>query len=273
MTHMRRHRRVERPVNHDRWLVSYADFVTLLFAFFTTMYAISKVDTRKLTVVVDSMQAAFAKGDLPARPDRVGSGTSPGPSQPRVPPKAIQPGTDTQPAVAVSDLKARMDVSLASQIEDGVVDVEVDPRGLVISIREAGSFATGSAELSLVARGLLTEVVQSLRPVGNFVRVEGHTDDVPIHTSRFDSNWELSTARATAVVAFLVGERLPPERLSAAGYGEFHPRAPNDSDATRARNRRVDIVILNPITGAREEPGQAAAAAAALPAPPPVTPQ
>lgn len=257
---MRRHRRVDRPVSHDRWLVSYADFVTLLFAFFTTMYAISKVDTRKLTEVVDSMQAAFAKGDLPARPDRVGAGTSPGPSQPRIPPKALQPGTDTQPAVPVGDLKARMDRRLADQIQDGLVDVEVDPRGLVISIREAGSFATGSADLSLVARGLLTEVSDSLRDVGNFVRVEGHTDDVPIHTARFDSNWDLSTARATAVVAFLVGERLPPGRLSAAGYGEFHPRAPNESDVNRALNRRVDLVILNPIT-AREEPGQAAGAA------------
>jgi chemotaxis protein MotB len=137
----------------------------------------------------------------------------------------------------------------------------------VLSIREAGSFATGSADLSLVARGLLGDVATSLREVGNFVRVEGHTDDVPIHTPRFASNWELSTARATTVVAFLLEAGLPPRRLSAAGYGEFHPRVENDSDASRARNRRVDMVVLNPVTLAREEPGQGAAPPASAPSP------
>src|SRR5262245_56186190 len=105
---MRRHKRPGPPVNHDRWLVSYADFVTLLFAFFTTLYAISTVDARKLTLVVDSMQVAFARGDLPARPDRIGSGTSPGPSQPKDLPKAIRPGTEAPLPMPVADLKARL---------------------------------------------------------------------------------------------------------------------------------------------------------------------
>lgn len=238
--------------------MSYADFVTLLFAFFTTMYAISTVDARKLTQVVDSMQAAFAKGDLPQRPDRVGSGTSPGPSRPRTAPKALQPGYDTPPAVPVTELKSKLAIRLKHPIEQGVVDVEIDPRGLVLSIREAGSFATGSADLSLVARALLGDVAASLLDVGNVVRVEGHTDDVPIHTSRFASNWELSTARATTVVAFLLEAGLSARRLSAAGYAEFHPRVENDTDANRAKNRRIDMVVLNPVTLAREEPGQAA---------------
>jgi chemotaxis protein MotB len=253
---MRRHKRLPPPVNHDRWLVSYADFVTLLFAFFTTLYAISTVDARKLTQVVDSMQAAFAKGDVPTAPQRIGIGTSPGPDRPEDLPKAVQPGVETPNPMPVAELKARLQMRLKQPIEQGVVDIEVDPRGLVISIREAGSFGTGSAELSLVARGLLGDVSQSLTEVGNLVRVEGHTDNVPIHTSRYASNWELSTARATAVVAYFVDQGLSPGRLSAAGYAEHHPRVSNTLPGDRARNRRVDVVVLNPITVAREEPGQ-----------------
>jgi chemotaxis protein MotB len=246
-------------VSHERWLVSYADFITLLFAFFTTMYAISTVDARKLTAVVDSMQAAFAKGDVPSHPRRIGSGSSPGPSRPVAPTRAMHPGSEAPGAVPVPELHSRLAQRLGRELQQGLVNLEVDPRGLVISIREAGSFATGSADLSLTAQGLLAEVSRSLREVGNFVRVEGHTDDVPIHTPRFESNWELSTARATNVVAYLLREGMAPARLSAAGYSEFHPQVPNDSEANRARNRRVDLVVLNPVTLAREEPAPAVA--------------
>lgn len=228
----------------------YADFITLLFAFFTTMYAISTIDARKLTAVVDSMQAAFAKGDVPAVPHRIGTGTSPGPARPASP----GVGDPQAPSVPVREVRDRLESRLGQQMTEGLVDLELDPRGLVIPIREAGSFATGSAELSLAARGLLGEVAGSLQEVGNLVRVEGHTDDVPIHTARFASNWELSTARATIVVAYFVESGVWPTRLSAAGYAEFHPRQPNDSDASRARNRRVDVVVLNPGTVEREEP-------------------
>jgi chemotaxis protein MotB len=253
---MRRRRR-EAPPSHDRWLVSYADFITLLFAFFTTMYAISTVDARKLTAVVDSMQAAFAKGDVPSLPERIGSGTSPGPSRPIVPPRAMHPPSGPAGAVPVNEVRERLASRLQRAIEQGSVDLAIDGRGLVVSVREAGSFGTGSAELSLSAQGLLADVARSLADVGNAVRVEGHTDDVPIHTSRYGSNWELSTARATSVIAFFLREGLPPGRLSAAGYAEYHPRVPNDSEQSRARNRRVDVVVLNPMTVAREEPGPA----------------
>jgi chemotaxis protein MotB len=141
------------------------------------------------------------------------------------------------------------------------VDLELDPRGLVVSMREAGTFSTGRADLSADAQAVLAELARALAEVGNSVRVEGHTDDVPIHNERFASNWELSTARATGVVAYLLQQGVPPDRLSAAGYGEFHPREQNDSDANRARNRRVDVVVLNPVTQAREEPAPAPATA------------
>ena len=113
-------------------------------------------------------------------------------------------------------------------------------------MREAGSFATGSADLSGTAHGVLREVAATLGGVGNIVRIEGHTDDVPINTARFHNNFELSTARATTVIAFLIAQGLAGPRLSAAGYGEFHPRASNESDASRAQNRRVDLVVLSP---------------------------
>jgi chemotaxis protein MotB len=257
----KRRRRHDPPVSHERWLVSYADFITLLFAFFTTMYAISTVDARKLSAVVDSMHAAFANGDVPA-PARKGGGPGGGGTQLAPGPEVIAPAkpqvvqTGVQP-VTLSDLQARLGEQLSEQIRDGTVEVLRDPRGLLISLREAGAFPTGSADLSLTAQAVLGAVADSLGTASNSVRVEGHTDDVPIHTDRYRSNWELSTSRATNVVAFLVGAGVIPGRLSAAGYGEFHPRASNANDLDRSRNRRVDIVILNMQTTAREEPGQA----------------
>ena len=136
-------------------------------------------------------------------------------------------------------------------------------------MREAGSFPTGSADLSPVARDVLTELAATLgTDATTKLRVEGHTDDVPILTGRFASNWELSTARATSVVTYLVQQvGLTPQRLSAAGYGEYHPRVPNATDADRARNRRVDVVILNEATANAEEPGGRAPATATPPPP------
>ena len=117
-------------------------------------------------------------------------------------------------------------------------------RGLVLSIPEASAFAPGSADLSDAAKQVIMQLAISLRESGNSLLIEGHTDDVPIHSARFASNWELSTARATAVVQWLVeNEHFPPTRLSAAGYGEYRPRVVNESIQARARNRRVDIVI------------------------------
>lgn len=251
-------------------MVSYADFITLLFAFFTTLYAISTVDAQKLAAMVAALQSAFASptaratGRGPGDPGAVLRAV-PGPSSYTADPvSAVKPvakgPSDLAPQprareASLTEVKAQLDARLDQAIRDGRVTVELERRGLVISIKEAGSFATGSAELSPATRQLIAEVAASIRSIGNAVRIEGHTDDVPIHTVRYASNWELSTARATNVVAYLIQEQgIEPVRLSAAGYSEFHPRAPNDSAANRARNRRVDIVILNPTTSQAEEP-------------------
>jgi chemotaxis protein MotB len=227
--------------NHERWLVSYADFITLLFAFFTTMYAISTVDARKLSSMVESMQQAFDSQGVP-----VPKSTAP------ASPQAVQSLTAAQRERMLAD-------ALRQRLGGASVDVEIDHRGIVVSLREAGSFATGSADLSDVARNVLKELTATLGSESTTtLRVEGHTDDVPIRSGRFASNWELSTARATSVVTYLVQDiGVEPRRLSAAGYGQYHPRVPNQNDGDRARNRRVDIVILNETTTAAEEPGQA----------------
>ncbi len=229
-------------MNHERWLVSYADFITLLFAFFTTMYAISTVDAQKMSKMVASMQVAL-KGD---------------PMQQAVPVPLPQNGVP-QPVVPRLDnlvvLRQQLAARLERQISQGHVEIGVDSRGLVVSIREAGSFPSGSAELSESARTLLAQVAAPLSELPHPVRIEGHTDDTPIRTSRFRSNWELSTSRATQVIAYLQNDLgLPASRLSAAGYGEFHPRVPNTSPDSRAQNRRVDLVILNAATSTAEEP-------------------
>jgi chemotaxis protein MotB len=146
------------------------------------------------------------------------------------------------------------------EIKNNRLELTVDRRGLVLSIPEAGTFPTGSDELSPAAQDLIAGISESVAPLPNLIRVEGHTDDVPIHTALFRSNWELSTARAGRVVELLIERgRIVPERLAAAGYGEYRPKVPNDSPAARATNRRVDLIILNEATRLAEEPAQGGA--------------
>jgi chemotaxis protein MotB len=239
MTHHPR----RRP-SHERWLVSYADFMTLLFAFFATMYAISSVDAQKLAQIARGLQVAF-DDSARIRPLLEGGGS-------RLDhPAPVMPGSEA------TSVGTRLAQDLAKELADHQLEITMESRGLVISIPEAGTFGIGRDELSANAESLIERIANTLRDVPNAIRVEGHTDDVPIHTPRFRSNWDLSTARATRVVEFL-SERvsIAPQRLSAAGYGEFHPRAANDGPENRARNRRVDIVILNAATTAAEEPAQ-----------------
>jgi chemotaxis protein MotB len=228
--------------NHERWLVSYADFITLMFAVFATLYAISTVDAKKLQAIVESAQQAFDPKAAAAR-QRV-------PEQP-----AAHKNTKADAEAAFNNLQAEIIKRLAKQLAEHRVEIERDHRGLVVSIREAGSFAVGSSDLSTDAQALLQEIGSILSGIDNHVLVEGHTDDVPIHTSRFASNWELSTARATNVIAFLlVHTGVAPDHVSAAGYAEYHPRVPNSSDVNRTRNRRVDLIVLNPTATAATMP-------------------
>lgn len=216
----------------DRWLIAYADMITILLACFASLYAATldrPVSAAKNPAPDLTRRPAVARGALAGeRGDSEGD---------------------------ASTLRLALDRIVQAHGEIAAIDLTADARGLVISLPEAGSFPTGRAEPSAAAEALLTEIAAVLANESAAIRVEGHTDDVPMRSAEFASNWELSTARATHVVQFLV-ERggLSPVRLSAAGYGEFKPRVANDTPAARARNRRVDIVVLSADTMRAEEP-------------------
>jgi chemotaxis protein MotB len=233
--------------SHDRWLVSYADFITLMFAFFTVLYAVSTVDARKVAPATTSMQEAFS---LPE-----GSEGTPAHLPHRSAPTPPRPDAAAE---EIERVRRRLAADLSDAVDAGRLEIARDARGIILSLPVEATFSTGSADVHAEAQELIGRIASTVRPLGNAIRIEGHTDDVPIRTARYGSNWELSTARASAVVAFLIGTAgLEPARLSAAGYGEFHPRAPNDSGANRARNRRVDIVVLNTVTSLEEPSGAA----------------
>jgi chemotaxis protein MotB len=146
---------------------------------------------------------------------------------------------------AQDDLQLRLTKELSEALRLQRVDIHRDARGLIVSLPQEAAFAIGSTDVSPEARDLIERVAAAVAPTLHAIRIEGHTDNVPIRTARYASNWELSTARASAVVAFLVeSAAFDPARLSAAGYGEYHPRVANDTAENRARNRRIDIVIL-----------------------------
>jgi len=239
----RERRRAEPPrASRDRWLLSYADFITLLFALFATLYASSTVDANKLATVAQGLQRAF---DLPTERRPAISAARDG----------VLPAGRGLVGQGELDARTQILIELSEDLKSGRLELSEDARGLVLSIPEASAFPTATADLSPVAQAAVARLAAVLTRLPNAVRVEGHTDDVPIHTARFTSNWELSTARAIRVVELLIEQgQLAPDRLSAAGYGEYHPRVANESAAARAQNRRVDVIILSPSTRAAEEP-------------------
>lgn len=248
-------RRKKHPAheNHERWLVSYADFITLLFAFFVVLYASSQVDKKKMGQLAFAIQTAFQEmgvfqGKNIGPPTEDGGG---GPVQPRsaadeltrmMPPKVAGPPM-SRPDIGT--LKHELEEALASEIARHEVALHIGPDGLVISLREMGFFDSGSAVMRKESEKSFRRVAELIKQYPCNVRVEGHTDNVPIHTAQFKSNWELSTARATEVIRKLIVEHgFAPERLSASGYGEFHPVVTNGTVEGRQANRRVDLVIL-----------------------------
>ena len=232
---MRRKRRHERRPPHDRWLVSYADFITLLFAFFVVMYSAAQLDKRRAGQLATAIQTAFLQhGSLPDKPSDVGG--------------LSESGTASNLSVGETDefklLKGQIESALAGEISAGDVAVQQSGEGLVVSLREIGFFDSGSDEIKASSAGAFTRLADILRQTDREIRIEGHTDNVPIHNARFSSNWDLSAARATATVRLLIQSySLRPQLLGASGYAEYRPVASNDSPAGRAANRRVDIVV------------------------------
>lgn len=257
---MIRRKRSRAHSNHDRWLVSYADFITLLFAFFVVLYASAQVDQRKIGRLAMAIQVAFQElGVFPASTTKVPMNFSePMPFSTvqaienskrnaqvgRVAPPSDPLSPDAQEA-NLTTLQAELQQALQREIALHTVALHRESEGLVISLREFGFFDSGSATLRASAYPALDRIAAILALRTCRLRIEGHTDNVPIHTSQIASNWELSTARSTELVRLLIERyRYSPERLSAAGYAQFHPLASNETPQGRAQNRRVDVVIL-----------------------------
>jgi len=243
--------------SHERWLVSYADFITLMFAFFVVLYASSQTDIRKQAQVARAINQAFKALGL-FQPDKIDPNAKPvalSPDQ-TVTPVNIVLGDElsAQPTPAVKAdfdrMRKELEARLSNQIAQHVVALNIGRNGLVISLREAGFYDSGSTNPHPGSLGSIESIVSVLRPTPYDIRIEGHTDNVPIHTSQFASNWELSTARATRMAKiFIENFKFEPQRLAASGYAEFHPVASNDTAEGRGQNRRVDIIVLPSIDG------------------------
>jgi chemotaxis protein MotB len=238
---VKQRRRWTERVSHERWLVSYADFVTLLFAFFVVLYASAEVDQRRAGRLSVAIESAFQQlgvfqadghkaGKMPHKIPLSGNRT---------------PGGESPVKEDISAVQGELENALANEIKRNEAALHLEPDGLVVSLREAGFFDSGSAIMKAQGEDAFRRVAQVLQEHPYGLRIEGHTDTVPIHTAHFASNWELSTARATEIVKILIEQHgIAADRLSAAGYAEFHPVASNDTSKGRQLNRRVDIVIL-----------------------------
>jgi chemotaxis protein MotB len=226
----------------DRWLLTYADLITLLLIFFIVLYSMSSISTKKFEAIAQSLSIVFG-----------GSGKSGILDAGR----SIIPGDKIyKQHLEMQNTEERIKRMIAQLGLEGKITTSHQDRGLVISVKDTVLFNRGEADLTPQAKEIVGKVTQILTDVPNAIRIEGHTDNDPIHNSKYPSNWELSTARATNVLQYFIRTaNLPPSRLAAAGYGEYKPIAPNDSERSKALNRRVDIVVLAEEFSKLEPPG------------------
>jgi len=258
---MSRRKRRASHANHDRWLVSYADFITLLFAFFVVLYASSQVDKRKVGKLALAIQVAFQEmgvfqasttevpidvtDPMPFSKAQAIENTERTASLGRIASRPEGPLGSGVENGDLAQLQAELETALVSEIKRKEIAMRREPDGLVISLREVGFFESGSAQMKSASQGAFDRIANMLQRRDYRLRIEGHTDNVPIHTPQFPSNWELSTSRATEIVRLLiVRDGFAPDRLGAAGFAEYHPVAINRTAEGRGMNRRVDIVIL-----------------------------
>jgi len=259
----RKKKKPEEHENHERWLVSYADFITLLFAFFVVMYALSSVNEGKYRVLSDSLIAAFSSAPKSFNPVQVGDPIKAPHDimlnlRPR--PSAIEAirmpireqvqintsgGFSSTENKKIDKIASKLEMALGKLIERDLINVRKTDDWLEVEIKSSILYGSGSALLQSTAIPVLTEIARIIRDVPNAVRVEGFTDNVPIETAHYPSNWELSAGRAASVVHLFSDEGVDPFRLSAVGYAEYRPKESNSTPQGREQNRRVAIVILS----------------------------
>jgi chemotaxis protein MotB len=249
----RRKRQMQETGEHqDRWMVSYADFVTLLFAFFVVMYSISSVNKGKYHTFSESLdQALFHNENVQKQVAPIQTATLPTTIQPIELPNLVT-SEERELSSEILQEKRRLDevseklqTALQPYIESKLVGVKKNDFWVELEMNSELLFASGKADLSTKAQSVLSEVAGLVREVPNVINVEGYTDDVPISNGFYPSNWDLSSARATSVVKELIKDNIPAGRLSAVGYGEFHPIAENLNEAGRFKNRRVVLVLMS----------------------------
>jgi chemotaxis protein MotB len=259
--------------NHERWMVSYADFMTLMFALFVVMFASSQSDKGHAKQVSDSVKKALEEGQVaaaiasmvygkPASKPPYSAATAGGPAKV----SGSTPQASAQTFAELLPSLQQLTTELKQDISSGKLQVRLEARGLIVSLTEAAFFNSGEADILPAAFPSIEKVANVIKKLPNPVRLEGHTDSIPIHNSRFRSNWELSSARAIAMLELLKGRCGVPERqLAVGGYADTSPVDTNDTEEGRAHNRRVNIVILGKGGFAAEpqgpEPAQKPAAA------------
>jgi chemotaxis protein MotB len=241
---MRRRRAPEEHENHERWLVSYADFITLLFAFFVVMYSISSVNEGKYKVLSDALVGVFNDQQRTLKPIPIGD-ERPRTTQPATPLNTESDEPDA--AVGESDALKTITDDVRTAFGDLIAADQLTVRGnelwIEIELKSGLLFGSGDAIPSDRAFDIVEKVAGILKPFANPVHVEGFTDNQPIRTAQYPTNWELSSARASSIVRMLAMDGVDPGRLAAVGYGEYQPVASNDDADGRSRNRRVVLVI------------------------------
>ena len=247
----------------EAWLLPYSDLMTLLLAVFIVLFAVSKIDAQKAQQISQEFSSSMMNKEYNGQGSGSGSGSGSGGSGPisnSSPSDATPAGgplnIDTESELEsflgeyelkkLETLKKEIDTKLHDDGMDQSASTMIDMRGLVIRLNNAIFFDSGSAQIKKQSEETLMEVANLLNTVDNYIRIEGHTDNVPIKHSSYPSNWELSTARAVNVVKlFIDKESFSPNKLIAVGYGEYKPVADNSTDEGRAKNRRIDIIILS----------------------------
>lgn len=244
--------------NHERWMVSYADFVTLLFAFFVVMYATARIDESAPQRVSESVREALKEDSFRAMVAALMEENVRNPGTFSVNPSNHKKSTASKAdAVLLEQFLPSMDFlsrELAEEIKKEQVQIRLTRQGLVISLRQAAFFPSGQDVIAPETYDAIGKVAETIAKLPNHVRLEGHTDSIPIHNGQFRSNWHLSTARAISMLDLLTGEfKVPGAKFTVAGYADTIPVDSNESDDGRRRNRRVDIVVLNQY-GLNDEP-------------------
>jgi chemotaxis protein MotB len=259
----RRRRHHEEHENHERWLVSYADFITLLFAFFVVMYSISSLNEGKYKVLSEALVGVFNEAERSVRPIPIGE-QKPQTVRPADPLVKDSDQTDAALGQAAQDPLKSIADDVNAAFGDLIASNQMTVRGnelwIEIELNSSLLFGSGDAMPSNLAFDLIDKVAKIVKPFDNPIHVEGFTDDQPISSAQYPSNWELSSARASSIVRMLAMDGINPARMASVGYGEFQPLTSNATADGRARNRRVVLVISRNLDVRRSLTGSGTAA-------------